>query len=266
MAYNLEFNWYPGHIAKAERQLREKISQVDLIIELRDSRIPLSSAHADLLEWAKQKPVITVFTKADLADPNKMPKGIVINSKDKSGFKNLFIEIEKLAKPILEKYQSKGVVNRATKLMIVGYPNIGKSSLINAIAGNKKAKVEDRPGVTRSQQWIDLKSKFPLKLLDTPGIIPSKLYSTEQALKLAMSNAIPEAAYDVTSVARAAIDLIESLYPGAIQAYYRSPKSELEAIALSRNWLLEGQPDLHKAAVKFIEDFRDAKIGKISLD
>ncbi len=265
-----QFNWYPGHIAKAERELKEKLKLIDIVIELRDARIPQSSRHKDLESWANNKPIITVLNKADLSSPNK--EFISINSKDRSSLKKIITAIEKAAKPIEEKHKAKGILNRPTRVMVVGYPNVGKSSLINALAQSKKAKVADKAGVTRQQQWIDVKSKLNIKLLDTPGIIPAKFYSNDQALKLALCNCLGENAYDHILVARAGIKLIEQLYPGLILEHYqiqdqvKDKELILESISKRKTHMREGEADVERTSNAFLRDFREAKFGKICLE
>ena len=265
-----KFSWYPGHIAKAERELREKLKIIDIVIELRDARIPEASRHKDLQDWVKAKAIITVLNKSDLADVNK--KFIGINSRDRNSLKKIIQEIEKAAKPIEKKYLAKGILNRPARVIVIGYPNVGKSSLINALALSKKTKVADKAGVTRQQQWVDVKSKLNIKLLDTPGIIPAKFYSEDQALKLALCNCLGDNAYDHILVAREGLRLIEKLYPGLIIKHYKlenidaNDDSLLEQIALKKTHIREGQPDVERTANAVLKDFREAKLGKISLE
>lgn len=262
-----KFSWYPGHIAKAERELKERISQVDIIVELRDARIPLASEHRDLKTWAKSKKIITVLNKLDLADPNKIPSGFIsVNTKNPQSLTPLINELIKAAKPISEKYRAKGIINRPARVMIVGYPNVGKSSLINALAKKKKAKVENKPGVTRQQQWIDVKGKIDLKLLDTPGIIPTKLYSDDQALKLALCNCVGDSAFESVLVAREAMKLIDELYPNLIKKIYGLDDLSLEDFARKKNLINNGELNLDKAAKVLVQDFRELKLGVLSLD
>ena len=273
MEDNAEFNWYPGHIAKAERQLKEKLVVIDIIIELRDARIPESSRHRELKEWAKNKPVIVALNKVDLADPRRItdyleanPEIITINSKQ-GEIKNLVKAVKDAAKPIEEKNKSKGFKNKPIRVVVVGYPNIGKSSLINKFSKTKKAKVANKAGVTRQQQWIKIDSN--IQLLDTPGIIPSKLYSKDQALKLAMCNCLGEHAYDDFNLALDALKLLEIKHPGIIKKYYEVEDSEniLKTIALKRNWLItKNEPDLEKTATKVLFDIREGNLEKIFLD
>lgn len=262
-----KFSWYPGHIAKAERQLREKISQIDIIVELRDARIPYTSEHRDLETWANGKKIISVLNKLDLADPRKIPEGFLsINTKDPKTLNDLITELGKAAEPIEEKFKKKGIINRPARVMIVGYPNVGKSSLINALARNKKAKVENRPGVTRQQQWIDVKGKLNLKLLDTPGIIPAKLYSDDQALKLAICNCVGDNAFDDLLVARETLLLIDRLYPGLIEKTYGLDELSVEAFAEKKAMINNGELNIERAAQAIIREVRDLRFGRISLD
>ncbi len=269
-----KFNWYPGHIAKAERQLKEKIKLIDIIIELRDARVPLSSEHKDLAEWVNHKPIITAMNKSDLADTTKLnafieasEKNILIINSKQGDIKNLIKEIERISKPLHDKNKEKGLRNRPVRVMIVGYPNVGKSSLINKLSKTKKAKVENRPGVTRQQQWIAI--NLQTHLLDTPGIIPSKLYSEDQALKLALTNCLSEKAFDHFLIANDAIELLEKLYPGALKEHYKVKDDviSLESIAQSRGWLMTGgELDIERTASKVLHDLREGEIGKFCLD
>jgi ribosome biogenesis GTPase A len=269
---SLNFNWYPGHIAKAEKELREKIKIIDLIIEVRDARIAFSSAHKDLQDWASGKNIITVLSKIDLADPKKIPQEFIgLNLKENKLPSTLFQKIKESSKDIVEKYKAKGIKNRPIKIMVLGYPNTGKSTLINRLSKTKKARVENRAGVTRQQQWIDVKSlnnqdQQSYKLLDTPGIIPSKFYSEEQALKLALCNCLSDKAFDYVEIARKGIELIDFHYKDLIKTYYAiEDEICLEAIARKKSLIRDSEPELLKAAELFINDFRRAKFGKICL-
>lgn len=256
-----KFNWYPGHIAKAEKQLKEKISMIDMIIELVDARIPISSSHAELVDWAGSKPIIRVLSKSDIADQKKNPRGIRVNGKERKNIGSVIHEIEEAAKPINERFKKKGLINRPFKVMIVGYPNIGKSSLINAIAKKKKAKVENKPGVTRQQQWISVQSNIDIKLLDTPGIIPTKFLNDDHALKLALCSCVSDRAFDPVEVARMGIALIHELYPNLLDEHYKIPDFNIDAFAEASCSGVQ-----IKAAEQFINDFRNQRFGKISLE
>lgn len=280
------FNWYPGHIAKAERQLRDKIKLVDIVIEIRDARIPESSTHKNLDEWVKigesSKPIISILNKSDLADPNILQSEyedyLQLNSQKGDAVKKLISKIEKTAEPMLKKFYDKGLRNKPIRVMVVGYPNVGKSSLINKISNSKKAKVQNKPGVTRQQQWIKINPK--IHLLDTPGIIPSKLYSEDQAYKLALCSCLGENAYDNVELAKEAIKITARNYPGLIRSFYKLEDQEqstdisdtealktIEETSLKMNWLkAPDDPDIDRTGNKIIQDIRSGRIGKICLD
>jgi ribosome biogenesis GTPase A len=273
-------SWYPGHIAKAERELKAIIKSIDLIIELRDARIPFSSCHNELAKWAGSKQIITVLGKADLANPqmlkgsitnleaeylnhnNYLPKIFTLDIKSKAGIQSLTASIEANVRRLNSKYQRLGI-NRPSKIMIVGYPNVGKSSLINLLAKANKTKVENRPGVTKQQQWVDIKSKLNIKLLDTPGIIPPKLYSRQQAVKLALCQCLSDKAFDSYEVAKGLLELIG--LEDICAAYDLEPQSNADdiLIALQSKRTLN---DSNRAAELLINDWRKLKFGHSSLD
>lgn len=283
-SFAASFNWYPGHIAKAERELKEKIKLIDVIIELRDARAPYATAHRELKSWAGIKPIILVINKSDLVasealkafeakQSSAQPPVIASEAKQPSSYEQVFFTnskttkvqdivkaLIKLSKPIREKFEAKGVRSRPIRVMVVGYPNTGKSTLINKLSQSKKAKVENKPGVTRSQQWIDLKAEknLDIKLLDTPGIIPPKFYSDDQALKLAWISSLGDKAYDPALVAKAGIDLLEQLYPGLVERLYQS--TSLDEMAAARKLSLDAM------GRKLIQDYRDGRMGLISLE
>lgn len=270
---NLNFNWYPGHIAKAEKELKEKIKLIDLIIELRDARIPESSSHKDLYVWASGKTIITVVSKIDLADAKKIPEEFIqLNLKENTIPTRLIKKIKDSSKDLIEKYKSKGIKNRPIRIMVVGYPNTGKSTMINRLSKTKKAKVENKAGVTRTQQWIDVKGftkneDQTYKLLDTPGIIPNKFYSQDQAIKLALCNCLSDRAFDHIEIAREGIKLIENLYAGKLKNFYGlDEEAGLESLARKKSFIKNNEVDLLRAAELFINDFRKAKIAKLNLD
>jgi ribosome biogenesis GTPase A len=304
-------NWYPGHIAKAEKQLKEKISMIDFVIEVRDARIPFASHHKDLKEWLSGKPYITLLNKSDLADAVKckIAKNIIeaekeakavylVNSRASSLPLALIKSIDELGEAATRKFKAKGILKRAARIMIVGYPNVGKSTLINKLSKTRKAKVENRPGVTQRQQWIQVKTQQEILLLDTPGIIPTKLYSDDQGVKLALCNCVSGKAFDPVELLVHAIPLIESLYPNAINNYYgvenyKSLLDEaavkkiqtsnnlnannelnetlinkfLEIVAIKKGWLQKDtDADMERTALKIINDFREQKFALMNLE
>ncbi len=267
------FNWYPGHIAKAEKELKERIKVIDIIIELIDARIPEYSQHVDLPQWANNKPILKVLNKVDLADKEVLKQSfsklLRISCKDINSIKRLVTEIEKLAEPIHNKFKAKGIIGKEIRVMILGYPNVGKSSLINALSRSRKAKVANKPGVTRQQQWIEMPShKYNLRLLDTPGIIPTKLYSYEQALRLALTGTLGENAYDKVLVANAGLELMTKLYPQKLMEIYRFKdisEISLEQAARNLHFLKDSIEDTERMAQRFLSDLREAKFQGICL-
>lgn len=303
-SFEKAIHWYPGHIAKAEKELKEKIGLIDFVIEVRDARIPFSSHHRDLTEWLSGKPYITVLNKSDLADPEKSKitklfierekeaKAVyLVNSRTHSLPAALLKSIDELGAASTQKFKAKGILKRAARIMILGYPNVGKSTLINKLSRTQKAKVENRPGVTQRQQWIQVKTKQEILLLDTPGIIPTKLYSEDQGIKLALCNCLSAKAFDAYELLLHAIPLLEDLYPDAISNYYgvenyKCLKTEtgvreqchdepvndllisrfIENVALKKGWLQKGEADMERASLKIITDFREQKFGFFSLE
>ncbi len=290
-------NWYPGHIAKAEKQLKEKISLIDFVIEVRDARIPFSSHHNQLRDWLGAKPYISILNKSDLADVKKAELAkttiknqgeaysvVLVNSQAASLTNSLIKDINTLAELATKKFKDKGILKRPARIMVLGYPNVGKSTLINKLSKTKKAKVENRPGVTVRQQWIKVNTEQEILLLDTPGIIPTKLYSEDQAIKLALCNCVSAKAFDAYELLLHAIPFIDDLYPNLISNYYgvenykslgtsvdellsdSSVSKFIETVALKKGWLQKGEADMERASLKIITDFREQKFGFLSLE
>lgn len=274
-------NWYPGHIAKAERKLHEQTSLVDIIIEIIDARIPLSSSYIDIERITGNKPRLILMNKSDLADPelnykwkdyleDKISWPIILTSSSSSKDISYVIkEAIDLGKPKIEQLIAKGRLPRPIRAMVVGMPNVGKSSIINKLIKSSKAKVGAKAGITRSSQWIRVNPK--LELMDTPGIIPMKLDNQDRAIKLAIVNSISENAYDYIEVAKSLIKLIYEKYPDLLKEYYKLKNSNelptLEEIAKSRNWILSGGlPDINRCSTAILYDYRHGKIGRTTLD
>lgn len=276
----MSINWYPGHIAKAERRLKEQISLVDVVFEVLDGRIPLSSMYENLDRLIGEKPRLILFNKADASDPEFNSKWLnyieestgkkVVMTSATTG-KDISVVIKEaieLGRPQIEKLIAKGRLPRPIRAMVVGMPNVGKSSLINKLIKCSKVKVGAKAGVTRSSQWVRINPK--LELLDTPGIIPMKLSGQERAFKLAMVNSVGEAAYDKIEVANVLISLIYDRYTKLFCHYYRVDSNEapsIEDIAIARNLLLTGgKPDIDRCASLVLTDFRQGRIGRITLE
>ncbi len=275
----MAINWYPGHIAKAERELKEKLNLVDVIIEVIDARIPLSSKYLNIEKLIGAKPRLVLLNKADLSDNEKNKawkkyfSDIKINALLTSASNNkdisaIISNLIDLGKEKMLQLSAKGILPRPVRVMIIGLPNVGKSSIINKLIGKKKAKTGAKAGVTRMQQWVRINPR--IELLDTPGIIPMKLENQDAAYKLAMVNSVGEATYDYIEVARKLINLLKDKYPEQIMNYYKLTSKEeitIENITKSRNLLLlGGELDINRAATMILSDFRNGKIGHFTLD
>lgn len=273
-------HWYPGHIARAERKLKEQLSLVDAVIEVVDARLPLSSCYEDITRLLGQKPRLLLLNKADLVQKSELVKFIkyleektacpVIptdakNSKDLKTIVNKAVE---LSEPRIQAIMAKGLLRRPARVMVVGMPNVGKSSIINKLTRSSKAKIGAKAGVTRQQQWVRINPQ--LELLDTPGIIPMKQEDQEKARKLAFVNAISENAYSNEIVAQELLDVLDEGQAKAFRDYYSLPQGKelnIDNISIERNWLLTGgSTDRERTSVYILRDFRDGKIGKFILD
>ncbi len=278
-----QLQWFPGHMKKAQRLIEDNLKLVDVVIELLDARIPFSSANPMLAEIIKTKPRMIALNKIDLADPGMTKKwlnyfkaqGIIavgIDSAKGRGMKQLVSAAEMLAKPKTEKFVAKGAKARAARCMILGIPNVGKSSLINRLAGAVKAKTADKPGVTRAKQWIKIGSN--LDLLDTPGILWPKFEDKTVGLKLAFTGAINDDIYDREQVTALLLEVMRRDYAARLIERFKF-KGELpefgldllEAIGRKRGCLVKGGlVDLEKAQNIVLNEFRAGKLGLVTLD
>ena len=274
--------WYPGHMRKAERLVKENLKLVDVVVELLDARSPLSSANPVLREIVGDKPRVIVLNKADLADEAATrawvkyfaAEGIAavpVDAVKGRGVKELVQAITKCAKPKTDKLVQHGAKARAARCMILGIPNVGKSSLINRLSGGAKTKVENRPGVTRAKQWIRLGAQ--LELLDMPGILWPKFEDQQAALHLAFTGAINDNVYDVASVVLLLLDTLRTKYPVYLKDRYRlegelpSGVELLEGIGQKRGCLRAGgRIDDEKAQQIVLTDFRSGRLGRVTLD
>ena len=278
-------NWYPGHIARAERELRGYLKRVDVVVEARDARIGRSTAHPDLAEWVGDRPRVVVFTFADLAPPKVLSDWRAALDDDvffvdarRGGdkeFRGVRGALQKCGRAVNEKRKKKGIAPRSARVAVVGYPNVGKSALINRLAGRKAAKSEDRAGVTRSLGWVRSKSNDgrppPFELLDSPGIIPAKQNDPRQAARLAMCGRIGQASYDERRVAEALLmELRSSNYaPGAAKKIQEKYGMSLDAdpdlfLAALADQRYDG--DDARAAVAVLGDFRSGRLGNVALE
>ena len=279
----LNINWYPGHMAKTRRLIGENIKLVDVVVELLDARMPLSSKNGDIDDLIAQKPRLVVLNKADLADEsaNRLwadyfrKKGSGVLMLDSLHAKSMNIvtnKIKEILKEKLDRQREKGMVNRAVKVMVTGIPNVGKSSFINRLAGRSSAQTGDRPGVTRGKQWIRLKSG--IELLDTPGILPPKIGDERTGLRLAWAGSIRDEILDTEELAAGLLEYLAGDCGELLKSRYRledisglSGWELLAAIGKRRGFVISGgEIDTARAASIVLDEFRSAKIGRISLE
>jgi len=273
-------HWYPGHIAKAERKLKEQLSLVDAVIEVLDARLPLSSSYENITRLLGEKPRLILLNKSDLTEAGEIKKwvsilgekyGQSVLTSDAKNSKDLNFIIKKaveLAEPRIQALMAKGLLRRPARIMVVGMPNVGKSSIINKLTKSSKTKIGAKAGVTRQQQWVRINSQ--LELLDTPGIIPMKQEDQERAKKLAFVNSVSENAYSNEMIAKELLEMLPEKYLKKIREYYNLDDNidlTVENIAVSRNWIISGgKPDIERTSVYILRDFREGKIGKFILD
>lgn len=277
----MNYQWYPGHMMKAKRMMQENIKLIDLVIELVDARIPLSSKNPDIDELAKNKSRIILLNKSDLADPkyNKLwtayfkEKGfhvLEINAKSGMGIKAIQGLVQEACKEKIERDRKRGIINRPVRAMVVGIPNVGKSTFINAFAGKACAKTGNKPGVTKGKQWIRLNKG--LELLDTPGILWPRFENQIVGERLAMIGSINDEILHADELAMTAIRYITEAYPGLLQNRYEIEETGdayeiLKEICKSRHCYLKGEePDVERASKMLMEEVRSGKIGKLTLE
>lgn len=278
----MEINWFPGHMAKTRREIKENLKLVDAVIEIRDARIVKSSANPEIEEICKGKPRIILLNKADLAEERitsawikKLSKEnikvIQGNSMTGEGLKNIKPILDLLLKEKLERLKSKGLINITTRVMVVGIPNVGKSSFINKIAKGNRAKTGDRPGVTKSRQWI--KTKLGIELMDTPGVLWPKFEDPKVGMNLAFTGAIKDEIMNVEDLALELIKSLQDQYGNRIvQRYKLEGLSEdalenMDNIAIKRGAVMAGNNiDYNRIAITILDEFRGGKLGNISLE
>lgn len=277
----MNLQWYPGHMTKAKRQMQEDLKLIDLIIELVDARIPLSSRNPDIDELGKNKARLILLNKSDLADERYneqwsayfQKKGfyvVKVNAKSGAGLKSIQGVIQEACKAKIERDRRRGIRNRPIRAMVVGIPNVGKSTFINSYAGKACAKTGNKPGVTKGKQWIRLNKT--LELLDTPGILWPKFEDQEVGKRLAFIGSIKDEILNLEELSLELLDYIRTNYPGLLNTRYGieeegTPVSLLEAVADKRKCLIRGQEiDYAKAAGIVMEEFRNGKIGRITLE
>lgn len=277
----MQFQWYPGHMTKAKRAMQEDLKLIDVIIELVDSRVPFSSRNPDINQLANGKARIILMNKYDLADPGRTEQWIhfyeeqgcfvaKINSKSGAGIKDVHNLINGACKEKIERNRKRGIINRPVRAMIVGIPNVGKSTFINSFAGKACTKTGNKPGVTKGKQWIRLNRN--VELLDTPGILWPKFEDQDVGLRLAFIGSIKDELFNVYELSILLLEYLNENYPDKAAAFYgtewqEKPEEQLKAIAVRRGCLKTGgEPDLDKAARCLMDDFRGGRLGAISLE
>lgn len=272
--------WYPGHMTKAKRAMKEDIRLVDLIIELLDARAPLSSRNPDIDDLGKGKARLILLNKSDLADERENESWIAyfsglgyqtvkMNCRTGAGLKQINGAVLEACREKLERDKRKGILNRPIRAMVVGIPNVGKSTFINAFAGKACAKTGNRPGVTKGNQWIKLNKN--LELLDTPGILWPRFEDQEVGLKLAFIGSINDEILNKEELALSLIRFLLEQYPGVLKERYQTEEQQpifvFQQIAKIRGCLKKGgEYDLSRAANLFFDDFRSGKLGRITLE
>ncbi len=278
----MNIQWYPGHMTKAKRAMQEDIKLIDLVIELVDARIPFSSRNPDIDELGKNKARLILLNKSDLASEKYnavwenyfQKKGcyvVKVNSKSGAGVKNVHTVIQEACKEKIERDRRRGILNRPVRAMVVGIPNVGKSTFINTFAGKACTKTGNKPGVTKGKQWIRLNKN--VELLDTPGILWPKFEDPTVGLRLALIGSIRDEILNITEMACELIGILTEHYSGVIKERYEGVDETKKAaeilydIAKSRACLLKGgEYDFDKAAALFMEEFRSGKLGRITLE
>ncbi|SDB88454.1 Ras superfamily GTP-binding protein YlqF [Pelagirhabdus alkalitolerans] len=278
----MSIQWFPGHMAKAKREVQEKLKLVDFVIELVDARAPISSTNPMLNDVLQQKPKMQVLMKKDLADSSQTKKwishlqsqgikGIAVNVNDKSDIKSVVDLAKEMGAAKMEKLKKKGIRPRPARAMIIGVPNVGKSTLINRLANRKITKVGDKPGVTTAQQWIKIKKDF--ELLDTPGILWPKFEDEAVGYRLAALGMIKDQLLTIEEIAMYVLDILKEHYPNLLVERYQLQSNDMstvdlfEQIGRLRGAIASGNTiDQVKTAELIIRDFRSGKIGPVTIE
>lgn len=274
--------WFPGHMTKTKRKIAEQLKLIDAVAEVVDARIPLSSRNPILKELIGTKPLIVLLNKCDMADPKKTAEwveyfktmgalAIPVDCKSGKGLNTFKDSVKTVLAEKLEAYKQKGLVGKPLRVMVVGIPNVGKSSFINRISGVTKAKVENRPGVTRGNQWFTIDRQ--LELLDTPGVLWPKFDDATVGENLAFTGAVSDRITDTEMLAMRLLEVLAQKYPDLLTARYgeldleRDGYDLLTEIGFKRGMRMRGgNTDTERAAAMVLEEFRNLKIGRITLE
>ncbi|MBS6853236.1 MAG: ribosome biogenesis GTPase YlqF [Clostridiales bacterium] len=278
----MNIQWYPGHMTKAKRAMKEDIKLIDLVIELVDARVPLSSRNPDIDDLAKGKARMVLLNKSDLADERvnaqwaawfeaKNIHAVKVDSRNKGTLKQVQSVVQEACKEKIERDRKRGIMNRPIRTMVVGIPNVGKSTFINSFAGKACAKTGNKPGVTKGNQWIRLNKT--LELLDTPGILWPKFEDQAVGLKLALIGSINDQILNKDDLACRCIRILKERYPGMVSQRFgletedKEPAAILEDVARLRSCLMKGgEVDIARAAAMVLDDFRSGKLGRVTLE
>ena len=277
----MQVQWYPGHMTKAKRMMLEDIKLIDLVIELIDARVPTSSRNPDIDEIAKGKSRLAVLNKSDLADPrkndgwlkyyqNKGTPALLVDSRNRTGFAPIGKAIEEACRVKIERDRKRGIINRPVRAMVVGIPNVGKSTFINSMCKKASAKTGNKPGVTKGKQWINLNKN--VELLDTPGILWPRFDNELTGMHLAFIGSINDEIVDEVELAMELMNYLKKSYAGVLFNRYEVDESKetpviLNDIAINRGCLKKGnETDYSKAANILLDDFRSGKLGRISIE
>ena len=276
-----QIHWYPGHMKKAQIEVQERLKLVDVIVELLDARIPVSSRNEVLYKITMDKMRLVVLTKTDLADQKETLKWINLFEKqgfsavfadlnNQSDIKKIIREVEKLGENKNQKFIAKGMKPQPVRAMISGIPNVGKSTLINKISGRHAASVENKPGHTKAQQWIKVSNKF--ELLDTPGILPPSYDDPEKAINLALVGSVNAEILPNEELAKHAFDFVKENYPEYLKTRFeyldlnKDNETCFEEIAYKRGYFTKGGQDIEKAYKVFLNEVKNGLLGKITFE
>lgn len=274
--------WFPGHMTKTRRKIQEILPIIDAVAEIVDARIPVSSRNPDLLDIIKDKPLMILLNKCDMADPKETVKwieyykkqgisAIPVDCKTGKGVGNFKDIVKTAMAEKLEYYREKGMVGKPLRVMVVGIPNVGKSTFINRIAGNSRVKAENRPGVTRGNQWVTIDKQ--LELLDTPGVLWPKFEDQTVGERLAFTGAVKDAVLDIELLAVRLLENLKENYPELLLERYKlasldeEPYELLCTIGKKRGMMIRGgETDTERASAMLLEEYRNCKLGRITLE